>query len=123
MEFIKPFTPFILPIAVLIFGVVVLRLVIVRVSGFGTQAIRGVALVLVLTGGLFLVTLIASLQVPGEATAAGFGLLGTVAGYIFGKEDQAKEQTSDKKTSRGGTAGAHPESLEQAPSGGSSSSN
>ena len=36
-----------------------------------------------------MVTLIASLKVSGEATAAGFGLLGTVAGYIFGKDQNA----------------------------------
>jgi len=84
----------VLPIAVLIFGVAVLWLVVGRITGIGPQAIRAVALILVLTGGLFLVTLVAAMNVPGDATAAGFGLLGTVAGYIFGKEQNPDAQRS-----------------------------
>ncbi len=75
-----------LPIAVLGFGIVVIFLETWKMTlGWGPQSIRIVGLTLVVVAALFLVLIMAVLKVPGELTAAAFGLLGTVAGYIFGR--------------------------------------
>jgi len=76
-----------MPIIVLVFGLIVLCIVIKgKTAGWGTQSIRMAGLVLVVTVILFLVAVSISLpSMPQESITAAFGILGTVAGYLFGK--------------------------------------
>jgi hypothetical protein len=53
----------ILPVAELVFGVIALLITMAKVQGIGPQAIRCTALILALTGGLFVVVLLAQSQV------------------------------------------------------------
>ena len=81
--------------SVLLFGAVVIGLevlvMIKRGRGWGLQSSRIVALTLVVIAALILVVS----QVQSEKASAGFGLLGTVAGYMFGRSDQGREKEQD----------------------------
>ncbi len=52
--------------------------------GWGTNTIRTLSIVLIVTAILFLVTL----GLSSEIVANAFALLGTIAGFILGKTDQ-----------------------------------
>jgi hypothetical protein len=76
----------IIPIAILIFGVIVIALEIWgKQPGYGEQTIRLIGITLVIVVAALLVSLVTLMKISGEQTAAAFGLLGAVAGYLFGK--------------------------------------
>lgn len=76
----------ILPLAVLVFGILVLIGVIWKQQpGWGPQTTRVFVTVLILVLATFLVTLANEASVSGEALTGAFGVLGMVAGFLFGK--------------------------------------
>ena len=76
------------PIAILVFGAVIVALEIYgKDLGYGPNSIRMLGLTLVIIAILFLVAIVAAAKVSAETAAAGFGLLGAIAGYLFGKSE------------------------------------
>ena len=64
-----------------------------RNAGFSEDAvIRLVSLILIVAGTLFLVTL----GYSAEQIAPALGILGTIAGYMLGRSDSAKDKDKDK---------------------------
>jgi hypothetical protein len=76
---------------VLLFSVLcfIVAALLKRVSGFGDEnVIRILALVLIVSGTLFLVTL----GYSAEQIAPALGILGTIAGYMLGRADRDKDR-------------------------------
>ena len=60
-------------------------------QGWGPQSIRMVGLTLVIVAILFLVEIIATTHVSPDSASTAFGLLGAVAGYLFGRGEKYKD--------------------------------
>ena len=77
-----------LPLGVLIFGAIIIGseilVMIKRERGWGAQSSRIVGITLVVIAAMFLVTT----SIGQDRIAPAIGLLGTVAGYLLGKNDK-----------------------------------
>lgn len=81
--------------AVLVFGMLILLVAthLVRLKLLsGADTLRLVALVLIVTGTLFLVTA----GYSAAQIAPALGLLGTIAGYLLGRSENARNEISDQ---------------------------
>jgi len=79
---------FALPLGVLLFGALIIGLEIMvmvkRQRGWGAQSSRMVGITLVVVAAMFLATS----SIGQDKIAPAIGLLGTVAGYLLGKNDK-----------------------------------
>jgi hypothetical protein len=80
-----------LSIAILVFGVLIFGIVVALqfklAHGWGPHTTRMAGFTLLITSALFLVTT----EIRQEALGAAFTLLGTIAGYLFGRKGKEEE--------------------------------
>ncbi len=81
---------YVLPVAVLAFGLIIVGLeilvMLIRKKGWGELSSRLVGITIVVVAAIFLVVTNIAL----ERITLAVGLLGTVAGYLLGKNDKDK---------------------------------
>jgi hypothetical protein len=79
-----------IPIGILAAGFSTVSVVIKQQTNeISPQALRAIGLVLVIMALLFLTSMITLVNLSGEQSAAAFGLLGTVTGYVFGHDPKS----------------------------------